>query len=96
MVCFLLNLKLKGIKNIINELNIDFYKLNILKFNYENYRIKGIFGRNAIGKTGIIKSIEIVKFLITKANYLMDSENKIILDKLINKNTKKFEIKWNF
>ena len=54
---YLLEFRLKGIKNIEKEIAINFYKQDIRNFNRENYNVKGIFGRNGIGKTAIIKGI---------------------------------------
>ena len=52
---YLLEFRLKGIKNIEKEITINFYKQDIRKFNRENYNVKGIFGRNGIGKSTLFK-----------------------------------------
>ena len=56
---YLLEFRLKGIKNIEKEIAINFYKQDIRKFNRENYNVTGIFGRNGLGKTARRKGIEI-------------------------------------
>ena len=93
---FLLNLKLNGIKNIEKEIEIDFYKKDLKNFSPINYNIKGIFGPNGIGKTAILKSIEIIKNIVINNYYLTDSENLNLLHKLINKNTKKMNVEITF
>lgn len=93
---FLLNLKLNGIKNIEKEIEIDFYKKDLKNFSPINYNVKGIFGPNSIGKTAILKSIEIIKNIVINNYYLTDSENLNLLHKLINKNTKKMNVEITF
>ena len=93
---FLLNLKLNGIKNIEKEIEIDFYKKDLKNFSPINYNVKGIFGPNGIGKTAILKSIEIIKNIVINNYYLTDSENLNLLHKLINKNTKKMNVEITF
>ena len=96
MSYFLLNLKLNGIKNIEKEIEIDFYKKDLKNFSPINYNVKGIFGPNGIGKTAILKSIEIIKNIVINNYYLTDSENLNLLHKLINKNTKKMNVEITF
>lgn len=93
---FLLNLKLNGIKNIEKEIEIDFYKKDLKNFSPINYNVKGIFGPNGIGKTAILKSVEIIKNIIINNYYLTDIENLSLLHKLINKNTKKMNVEITF
>lgn len=93
---FLLNLKVNGIKSISNEIQLDFYKSNLYNFNSEKYKVKGIFGRNAIGKTSIIKAVEIIKDLICYRNYLNENDNQLMLSKLINNKSNKFSLQMDF
>ena len=93
---FLLNLKLNGIKNIEKEIEIDFYKKDLKNFSPITYNVKGIFGPNGIGKTAILKSVEIIKNIIINNYYLTDIENLSLLHKLINKNTKKMNVEITF
>ena len=93
---FILNLKLNGIKNIEKEIEIDFYKKDLKNFSPINYNVKGIFGQNGIGKTAILKSIEIIKNIAINNYYLTNSENLNLLHKLINKNTKKMNVEITF
>lgn len=94
---FLLNMCIMGIKNIENEIRIDFYGKNIDKnFNPEKNKIKGIYGENGSGKTAIITAVNIVKEFIFNDNYLRDSQNQILLNELINKNKREFVFKCEF
>ncbi|WP_068267801.1 hypothetical protein [Caviibacter abscessus] len=90
------NFFLLSLKSISNEFQIDFYKNNLQKFNPDNFRIKGIFGRNGIGKTSIIKSIETIKNIVLCFNYLQETENIVMLSKLINNVTKEMYVELEF
>ena len=83
---YLLEFRLKGIKNIEKEIAINFYKQDIRKFNRENYNVKGIFGRNGIGKTAIIKGIEILRNIVLDSDYLILKNS--LLNEIINKKLK--------
>ena len=83
---YLLEFKLNGIKNIEKEIAISFYKQDIRKFNRENYNVKGIFGRNGIGKTAIIKGIEILRNIVLDSDYLILKSS--LLNEIINKKLK--------
>ena len=96
MRAYLLNLKLKGMKNIYKEIKLSFYKPDLKNFNSGKYRVKGIFGRNGIGKTALVKSVEIVKNIVVEENYLKNRKNQAVLGRLINKNTGIFHIGMEF
>ena len=83
---YLLEFKLNGIKNIEKEIVISFYKQDIRKFNRENYNVKGIFGRNGIGKTAVIKGIEILRNIVLDSDYLILKSG--LLNEIINKKLK--------
>ena len=83
---YLLEFRLKGIKNIEKKIAINFYKQDIRKFNRENYNVKGIFGRNGIGKTAIIKGIEILRNIVLDSDYLILKNS--LLNEIINKKLK--------
>ncbi|MBF1336373.1 MAG: ATP-binding protein [Leptotrichia sp.] len=87
MEFYLLEFRLKGIKNIEKEIAINFYKQDIRKFNRDNYNVKGIFGRNGIGKTAIIKGIEILRNIVLDNDYLILKNS--LLNEMINKKLKK-------
>ena len=83
---YLLEFRLNGIKNIEKEIAISFYKQDIRKFNRGNYNVKGIFGRNGIGKTAIIKGIEILRNIVLDSDYLILKSS--LLNEIINKKLK--------
>ena len=83
---YLLGFRLNGIKNIEKEIAINFYKQDIRNFNRENYNVKGIFGRNGIGKTAIIKGIEILRNIVLDSDYLILKSS--LLNEIINKKLK--------
>ena len=91
---YLLEFRLKGIKNIEKEIAINFYKQDIRKFNRENYNVKGIFGRNGIGKTAIIKGIEILRNIVLDSDYLTLKNS--LLNEMINKKLKKCYLSTEF
>ena len=76
MRAYLLNLKLKGMKNIYKEIKLSFYKPDLKNFNSGKYRVKGIFGRNGIGKTALVKSVEIVKNIVNPPIETTGTESK--------------------
>lgn len=85
---YLLNLKLSGIKNIENEIQIDFYKKTVDKsFDADDYKVKGIYGENGSGKTAIVTAVQILKNLMCSGSYLTESSNQKILRELVNKKT---------
>lgn len=94
MEFYLLEFKLKGIKNIEKEIAINFYKQDIRKFNRDNYNVKGIFGRNGIGKTAIIKGIEILRNIVLDNDYLILKNS--LLNEMINKKLKKCHLSTEF
>jgi len=91
---YLLEFRLNGIKNIEKEIVISFYKQNIRNFNRENYNVKGIFGRNGIGKTAIIKGIEILRNIVIDDEYLI-LKNDLLME-LINKKLKECYLSTEF
>lgn len=96
-MAFLLNLSMSGIKNIENEIRIDFYGKNINNSSsFDNYNIKAIYGENGSGKTAIITAIKIVREFVLNENYLADSHNIALLNDLINKKTRKFMFRCEF
>lgn len=94
---FLLNLKLSGIKNIENEVSIDFYKKSIGKdFSVDGYNVKAIYGENGSGKTAIVSAVNLVKLLCLEEDYLSDASNQRYLNEIINKKTQAFSCSFEF
>ena len=96
-MAFLLNMYMSGIKNIEDEIKIEFYGKNVNKnFSVDKNNIKGIYGENGSGKTAIITAVNIVREFIYNPNYLRESQNGILLRELINKNKREFSFKCEF
>ena len=96
MKVFMLSFKVNGIKNIEKEIEINFYNKTLKRFNPCGSNVKGIFGPNGIGKTSIIKGMDILRKISLNDNYLTNDFNIIILDKIINKKIEKANIEVEF
>ncbi len=96
-LAFLLNTSISGIKNIKKEVKIDFYGKTVnKKTDFETYKIKGIYGENGSGKTAIVTAFDIAKQLILDEDYLGDYQNRMLLNDIINKQTREFVFKCEF
>lgn len=94
---FLVNYKVKGIKTLDRMISLSFYKKTItLPLDTQNFNIKGIYGMNGSGKSGIITSVDILKNLLTNENYLTNPMVQKTLDAIINKKTKELFIGADF
>ena len=94
---YMLNMDISGIKSIEKEIHIDFFSKTVDKnFSPTKFRIKGIYGENGVGKSAIITAIDVIKNFITQDNYLRDNQNTLLLKKLINQITRKFNFKCEF
>ena len=83
---YLLNYSVKGIKSLDQLVSLSFYKKIIPKNpDTQNYNIKGIYGMNGSGKSGIVTSVEILKNLLTNSSYLSNPIVQKNLDAMINK-----------
>lgn len=96
MKIFMLSFKVNGIKNIEKEIEINFYNKTLKRFNPCGSNVKGIFGPNGIGKTSIIKGMDILRKISLNDNYLTNDFNIIILDKIINKKIEKAKLEVEF
>lgn len=68
------------------ELTLSFFKDN--STNYEDttkYNTKGVFGETASGKSSYIKSLYILKLLLTVPEYLSSEEGQEMMRKVVNK-----------
>ncbi|AOZ95458.1 AAA family ATPase [Butyrivibrio hungatei] len=94
---FLISYEVGGIKCIKDDLKISFYKKNVSKDDdTKKYHVKGIYGMNGTGKTGIITSVKILKGLISQPNYLMNPLVQKHLSELINKSNDTLHIATEF
>ena len=89
MKLYLLRLRVQGIKNIVEPVEINFYKKTIANnFNADKYKIKAIYGENGSGKTAIITAVKILKNIIINKSYLTDTHNQKLLFEIVNKTSK--------
>lgn len=96
MKVFMLSFKVNGVKNIEKEIEINFYNKTLKRFSPCGSNVKGIFGPNGIGKTSIIKGMDILRKISLNDNYLTNDFNFIILDKIINKKIEKANLEIEF
>ena len=96
MKVFMLSFKANGVKNIEKEIEINFYNKTLKRFSPCGSNVKGIFGPNGIGKTSIIKGMDILRKISLNDNYLTNDFNIIILDKIINKKIEKAKLEVEF
>lgn len=90
---YLLDISISGIKNIKEEVRLNFYKKTVDKnFDPEKYRIKAIYGENGSGKSALITAVKILQDLIVQDNYLSESKTQLLLDEIINKETHAFRL----
>lgn len=78
--------KVKGIKTLDQLVELSFYKKTLTNpIETQEYNIKGIYGKNGTGKSGIITSADILRKLLTSVDYLNNPIVQRSLSELINK-----------
>lgn len=83
---FLVNYSVKGIKTLDKLISLSFYKKIVTKeLDMQEYNIKGIYGMNGSGKSGIVTSVEILRNLLVDSSYLNNPIAQKNLDAIINK-----------
>ena len=83
---FLVNYSVRGIKTLDKLVSLSFYKKTISKkLDTKEYNIKGIYGMNGSGKSGIITSVDILKNILINPAYLNNPIVQKNLDAIINK-----------
>ena len=83
---YLIKYSVKGIKAIDQLVSLSFYKKIIPKnADTQAYNIKGIYGMNGSGKSGIVTSVKILKNILTAPGYLNNPIIQKNLDSIINK-----------
>lgn len=94
---YLLNYSVKGIKTLDQLISLSFYKKVISKNpDTQDYNLKGIYGMNGSGKSGIITSVEILRNLLTNPGYLNNPIVQRNLDAMINKKQRELYIESEF
>lgn len=87
MKVFIKDLTISGVKNIKDELKINFGKTNIQeREGLYKHNIKSIYGPNGSGKTAIVHSLYLLKNIVFDANFLNDNHNNLYMSELLNKN----------
>ena len=94
---YLVSYSVKGIKTLDKLISLQFYKKTISKNpDTQEYNIKGIYGMNGSGKSGIITSVEILRNIIVDLGYLNNPVVQKNLDAMINKRTKELFIEADY
>ena len=85
---YLISYSVKGIKTLDQLISLSFYKKTISRNpDTREYNIKGIYGMNGSGKSGIITSVDILKNLLVNPDYLNNPIVQKNLEAIINKKT---------
>lgn len=91
---YLVSYSVNGIKAIDRLVTLSFYKKTIPgNPETKDYNVKGIYGMNGSGKSGIIASVDILKNLLTNPEYMSNPIVQKNLDALINKKTENLFIR---
>ena len=94
---YLVNYRVKGIKTLEEEVSLSFYKKTItMPLDTKEYNIKGIYGINGSGKSGIVASVDILRNLLLDNGYLNNPMVQKNLDAIINKKSKELFIGADF
>lgn len=94
---FLTNYSVKGIKALESTIELSFYKKTIREpLETSRYNVKGIYGMNGSGKTGIVTSVGILKSLVVNDNYLKNPLIQKYLNENINKKSNELVIEAEF
>lgn len=68
---YLVNYSVKGIKSLDQLVSLSFYKKTISPNpDTQEYNIKGIYGMNGSGKSGIVTSVDILRNILINPGYL--------------------------
>ena len=94
---YLVNYRVKGIKTLEEEVSLSFYKKTItMPLDTKEYNIRGIYGINGSGKSGIVASVDILRNLLLDDGYLNNPMVQKNLDAIINKKSKELFIGADF
>ena len=94
---YLLDYSVAGIKNLDKQVSLSFYKKIIERHpDTRNYHIKGIYGMNGSGKSAIVTSVKVLKYLLINSSYLNDPLVQRNLDAMINKGSRELRLSAEF
>ena len=83
---FLVNYSVRGIKTLDKLVSLSYYKKTISRnLDTQEYNVKGIYGMNGSGKSGIVTSVDILKNLLINSGYLNNPIVQKNLEAIINK-----------
>lgn len=89
---YLIRYAVKGIKTVDDWATMLFYNKTITKnFDIRKYNVKGLYGMNGAGKSGIVTSVRILKGILMDDNYLSNPLVQKHLDELVNKKLEKID-----
>lgn len=86
-----LQIRTSGMKNLSEEITIDFANLTIEKGINKLNNVKGIFGFNGSGKTALITSVDYYLRITTDPTFLLQKDTTRKLGRLLNFQTKRFD-----
>lgn len=90
---YMVNYKVRGIKTLDEMVSLSFYKKTITyPIDTQDYNVKGIYGVNGSGKSGIVTSVDILKNILIDENYLTNPIVQKNLDAIINKKINELSI----
>lgn len=94
---YLVNYSVKGIKTLEELVSLSFYKKVISKnIDTQGYNMKGIYGMNGSGKSGIVTSVDILRNILVSPEYLNNPIVQKNLEEIINKKTGELYIETDF
>lgn len=94
---YLVNYSVKGIKTLEELVSLSFYKKVISKnIDTQGYNMKGIYGMNGSGKSGIITSVDILRNILVNPGYLNNPIVQKNLDAIVNKKTGELYLETDF
>ena len=94
---YMMNYSVKGIKSIDELITLSFYKKTIGKeMNIQGYNVKGIYGMNGSGKSGIMTSVDILRNILCNSGYLNNPIVQRQLDAIINKKLNELYIECDY
>lgn len=83
---YLVSYSVRGIKTLDQLVSLSFYKKTIPNDpDTQEYNIKGIYGMNGSGKSGIVTSVDIFRNLLINPEYLNNPIAQKNLDAIVNK-----------
>lgn len=91
---YLLSFTVSGVKNIENDMTLQFYDLTKPKTIDLHNNIKAIYGTNGSGKTAIVFAVRLLKEFILAKDIL--SSRYEALSNIVNKKTNSFHLQASF